>query len=139
MGLTEEAARDAAEAGGYGAQVAVVKSSFKANSKALAEKEGEGMAKMIYRCAPKHVSIAQAHSIVNLLCSLSSWQCLIGLPFYHDTVVASLIAREGLLPMTAVEPSSFSALCVGRILGRSWVCTSSVCTPQTSSTRHQMQ
>lgn len=49
VGLTEEAARDAAEAGGYASQVAVVRSSFKANSKALAEKEGEGIAKMIYR------------------------------------------------------------------------------------------
>lgn len=28
-----------------------MKTSFKANSKALAEKEGEGMAKMIYRSA----------------------------------------------------------------------------------------
>ncbi len=28
-----------------------MKTSFKANSKALAEKEGEGIAKMIYRCA----------------------------------------------------------------------------------------
>lgn len=49
MGLTEEAARETAEAGGFASQIAVVKSSFKANSKALAEKEGEGMAKMIYR------------------------------------------------------------------------------------------
>ncbi|KAK9843540.1 hypothetical protein WJX81_008027 [Elliptochloris bilobata] len=49
VGLTEEAAREAATAGGFGSQVAVVKTSFKANSKALAEKEGEGMAKMIYR------------------------------------------------------------------------------------------
>jgi dihydrolipoamide dehydrogenase len=31
------------------AQVSVVKTSFKANSKALAEKEGDGMAKMIFR------------------------------------------------------------------------------------------
>ena len=49
VGLTEEAAREAAAAGGFASQIAVVKSSFKANSKALAEKEGEGMAKMIYR------------------------------------------------------------------------------------------
>ena len=61
VGLTEEAARDAAEAGGYGAQVAVVKSSFKANSKALAEKEGEGMAKMIYRCAPGASHVLEHH------------------------------------------------------------------------------
>lgn len=60
MGLTEEAAREAAEAGGYGAQVAVVRSSFKANSKALAEKEGEGIAKMIYRCTPKFRPTAHA-------------------------------------------------------------------------------
>jgi len=49
VGQTEEAARETAEAGGWGKHVAVVKTSFKANSKALAEKEGEGMAKMIYR------------------------------------------------------------------------------------------
>ncbi len=30
-----------------------MKTSFKANSKALAEKEGEGMAKMIYRHVPR--------------------------------------------------------------------------------------
>ena len=35
-----------------------MKTSFKANSKALAEKEGEGIAKMIYRCPlqPRSVS-----------------------------------------------------------------------------------
>lgn len=49
VGATEEAAREAADKGGYGRHVAVVKTSFKANSKALAEKEGEGLAKMIYR------------------------------------------------------------------------------------------
>ena len=36
VGLTEEAAREAATAGGFGAQVGVVKTSFKANSKARA-------------------------------------------------------------------------------------------------------
>lgn len=51
VGLTEEQARDKAQAGGYGDKVAVSKTSFKANSKALAEKEGEGMAKLIYRWA----------------------------------------------------------------------------------------
>jgi len=49
VGATEEAAREAAEAGGYASKVKVVKTSFKANSKALAEKEGDGLAKMIYR------------------------------------------------------------------------------------------
>lgn len=47
VGVTEEKAREEAKAGGY--EIAVVKTSFKANSKALAEKEGDGMAKMIYR------------------------------------------------------------------------------------------
>ncbi|KAK9916992.1 hypothetical protein WJX75_009601 [Coccomyxa subellipsoidea] len=49
VGLTEEAAREQATKDGYSDKVAVVKTSFKANSKALAEKEGDGMAKMIYR------------------------------------------------------------------------------------------
>lgn len=49
VGQTEEAAREAASAGGYSDKIAVTKTSFKANSKALAEKESEGMAKMIYR------------------------------------------------------------------------------------------
>ncbi|CAL8467252.1 g6788 [Coccomyxa elongata] len=49
VGLTEDAAREQATKDGYSDKVAVVKTSFKANSKALAEKEGEGMAKMIYR------------------------------------------------------------------------------------------
>jgi dihydrolipoamide dehydrogenase len=49
VGATEEAAREAAEKGGYGDKVKVVKTSFKANSKALAEKEGDGLAKLIYR------------------------------------------------------------------------------------------
>ena len=49
VGATEEVAREAADKGGYGRHVAVVKTSFKANSKALAEKEGDGLAKMIYR------------------------------------------------------------------------------------------
>jgi len=47
VGVTEDVAREEAKAGGF--EVAVVKTSFKANSKALAEKEGDGMAKMIYR------------------------------------------------------------------------------------------
>eukprot|EP00271_Cylindrocystis_brebissonii_P010387 TRINITY_DN26560_c0_g1_i1.p1 TRINITY_DN26560_c0_g1~~TRINITY_DN26560_c0_g1_i1.p1 ORF type:complete len:575 (+),score=104.56 TRINITY_DN26560_c0_g1_i1:180-1904(+) len=47
VGLTEPAAREQAEKEGY--KVSVVKTSFKANSKALAENEGDGMAKLIYR------------------------------------------------------------------------------------------
>lgn len=46
VGLTEEQARAKGEEEGF--EVAVRKTSFKANSKALAEKEGEGMAKLIY-------------------------------------------------------------------------------------------
>ncbi|KAJ6796084.1 dihydrolipoyl dehydrogenase 2, chloroplastic-like [Iris pallida] len=47
VGLTEPAAREKAEKEGF--QVSVAKTSFKANTKALAENEGEGLAKMIYR------------------------------------------------------------------------------------------
>ena len=47
--MTEEQARAKAEEGGWADKVAVQKTSFKANSKALAEKESEGIAKMIYR------------------------------------------------------------------------------------------
>ena len=50
VGMTEEQAREKAQEGGWGDRVAVSKTSFKANSKALAEKEGEGIAKLIYRC-----------------------------------------------------------------------------------------
>ncbi len=50
VGMTEEQARAKAEEGGWADKVAVQKTSFKANSKALAEKESEGIAKMIYRC-----------------------------------------------------------------------------------------
>eukprot|EP00873_Tetraselmis_striata_P039918 jgi/Tetstr1/460182/TSEL_005498.t1 len=46
VGLTEEQAREAAEKEGF--EIAVAKTSFKANSKALAELESDGMAKMIY-------------------------------------------------------------------------------------------
>jgi hypothetical protein len=49
--MTEEQAREKAQEGGWADKVAVSKTSFKANSKALAEKEGEGIAKLIYRCA----------------------------------------------------------------------------------------
>jgi dihydrolipoamide dehydrogenase len=49
VGLTEEAAREAAEKGGYADKVAVAKTYFKGNSKALAELEGDGMGKLIYR------------------------------------------------------------------------------------------
>jgi len=49
VGLTEEQARAKGEEEGF--EVAVRKTSFKANSKALAEKEGDGMAKLIYNPA----------------------------------------------------------------------------------------
>ncbi|ESQ48236.1 hypothetical protein EUTSA_v10020389mg [Eutrema salsugineum] len=47
VGLTEPQAREKGEKEGF--KVSVVKTSFKANTKALAENEGEGIAKMIYR------------------------------------------------------------------------------------------
>eukprot|EP00854_Cymbomonas_tetramitiformis_P000508 gene508-902_t len=46
-GLTEEQARAEAEANGF--SIAVSKTSYKANSKAQAENEADGMAKLIYR------------------------------------------------------------------------------------------
>ena len=45
--MTEEQARAKGEEEGF--EVTVKKTSFKANSKALAEKEADGMAKLIYR------------------------------------------------------------------------------------------
>ncbi|KAL9240255.1 hypothetical protein vseg_014497 [Gypsophila vaccaria] len=47
VGLTEPQAREKAEKEGF--PISVAKTSFKANTKALAENEGEGLAKMIYR------------------------------------------------------------------------------------------
>lgn len=47
VGLTEPQAREKAEKEGF--DVSVAKTSFKANTKALAENEGEGLAKLIYR------------------------------------------------------------------------------------------
>ncbi|KAL0917777.1 hypothetical protein M5K25_012865 [Dendrobium thyrsiflorum] len=47
VGLTEPQAREKAEKEGF--EVFVAKTSFKANTKALAENEGEGLAKLIYR------------------------------------------------------------------------------------------
>ncbi|XP_057778804.1 dihydrolipoyl dehydrogenase 2, chloroplastic-like [Salvia miltiorrhiza] len=47
VGLTEPQAREKAEKEGF--EVSIAKTSFKANTKALAENEGEGMAKLIYR------------------------------------------------------------------------------------------
>ncbi|MCO5571590.1 hypothetical protein L7F22_025335 [Adiantum nelumboides] len=47
VGLTEPQARKKAEEEGF--EVSVAKTSFKANTKALAENEGEGLAKLIYR------------------------------------------------------------------------------------------
>eukprot|EP00746_Dinoflagellata_sp_MGD_P032864 gnl/MRDRNA2_/MRDRNA2_178301_c0_seq1.p1 gnl/MRDRNA2_/MRDRNA2_178301_c0~~gnl/MRDRNA2_/MRDRNA2_178301_c0_seq1.p1 ORF type:complete len:179 (+),score=50.23 gnl/MRDRNA2_/MRDRNA2_178301_c0_seq1:2-538(+) len=47
VGLTQEQAEEKAKTEGF--EIAVSKTSFKANSKALAELEGDGMAKCIYR------------------------------------------------------------------------------------------
>eukprot|EP01024_Parvocaulis_polyphysoides_P036807 TRINITY_DN3270_c0_g1_i1.p1 TRINITY_DN3270_c0_g1~~TRINITY_DN3270_c0_g1_i1.p1 ORF type:complete len:251 (-),score=57.05 TRINITY_DN3270_c0_g1_i1:274-969(-) len=47
VGITEEAAKKEAEEKGF--KLGIAKTSFKANSKALAEKEGDGMAKLMYR------------------------------------------------------------------------------------------
>ncbi|KAH7678635.1 dihydrolipoamide dehydrogenase protein [Dioscorea alata] len=47
VGLTEPQAREKAEQEGF--EVSIAKTSFKANTKALAENEGEGLAKLIYR------------------------------------------------------------------------------------------
>lgn len=47
VGITQEKAEELAKEKGF--PLGISKTSFKANSKALAEKEGEGMAKMLYR------------------------------------------------------------------------------------------
>ncbi|KAK9288756.1 hypothetical protein L1049_017220 [Liquidambar formosana] len=47
VGLTEPQAREKAEQEGF--EISITKTSFKANTKALAENEGEGLAKLIYR------------------------------------------------------------------------------------------
>ena len=47
VGMTEPAAKEAAKEGGF--EVANVRSYFKANSKALAEGETDGLAKLVYR------------------------------------------------------------------------------------------
>ncbi|KAK7264696.1 hypothetical protein RJT34_32306 [Clitoria ternatea] len=47
VGLTEPQAREKGQKEGF--EVSVAKTSFKANTKALAENEGEGIAKLIYR------------------------------------------------------------------------------------------
>lgn len=47
VGLTQEKAEEMAKEGGF--KLGVSKTSFKANSKALAEKESDGIAKMLYR------------------------------------------------------------------------------------------
>ena len=49
VGKTEEAARELAEKDGYADKVAIAKTYFKGNSKALAELESDGMGKLIYR------------------------------------------------------------------------------------------
>ena len=54
VGPTEEQARERAEAGGY--EIGVSQGSFKANSKALAEAEAEGLAKVIFRKDTTEVS-----------------------------------------------------------------------------------
>lgn len=47
VGVTQDKAEEMAKEQGF--KLGVAKTSFKANSKALAEKEGDGMAKMLYR------------------------------------------------------------------------------------------
>ncbi|XP_049405679.1 dihydrolipoyl dehydrogenase 1, chloroplastic-like isoform X1 [Solanum stenotomum] len=47
VGLTEPQAREKAEKEGF--EISIAKTSFKANTKAMAENEGEGLAKLIYR------------------------------------------------------------------------------------------
>ncbi|XP_022849016.1 dihydrolipoyl dehydrogenase 2, chloroplastic-like isoform X1 [Olea europaea var. sylvestris] len=47
VGLTEPQAKEKAEKEGF--EIGIAKTSFKANTKALAENEGEGLAKLIYR------------------------------------------------------------------------------------------
>ncbi|GAA0175371.1 oxidoreductase [Lithospermum erythrorhizon] len=47
VGYTEPQAREKAEKEGF--EISVAKTSFKANTKALAENEGEGLAKLLYR------------------------------------------------------------------------------------------
>jgi len=49
VGVTEEIARSEAEEHGYADKIGIAKVSYKGNSKALAMKEPDGMAKMIYR------------------------------------------------------------------------------------------
>lgn len=49
VGMTEPQAREKAQQEGF--EVSVAKTSFKANTKALAENEGEGLAKLIYKPA----------------------------------------------------------------------------------------
>lgn len=57
VGLTEPQAREKGEKEGF--EVSVAKTSFKANTKALAENEGEGIAKLIYR--PDNGEIVGVH------------------------------------------------------------------------------
>eukprot|EP00894_Picocystis_sp_ML_P001424 jgi/Pico_ML_1/51941/g2729.t1 len=49
VGMTEEQAREKPKEGGFEDKIAVAKTSFKANSKALAEKESDGICKVVYR------------------------------------------------------------------------------------------
>ncbi|XP_019187995.1 PREDICTED: dihydrolipoyl dehydrogenase 2, chloroplastic-like isoform X2 [Ipomoea nil] len=59
VGLTEPQAREKAEKEGF--EISVAKTNFKANTKALAENEGEGLAKLIYR--PDNGEILGVHII----------------------------------------------------------------------------
>lgn len=59
VGLTEPQARERAEKEGF--EISIAKTSFKANTKALAENEGEGLAKLIYR--PDNGEILGVHII----------------------------------------------------------------------------
>eukprot|EP00236_Picocystis_salinarum_P001430 CAMPEP_0183828352 /NCGR_PEP_ID=MMETSP0807_2-20130328/2738_1 /TAXON_ID=88271 /ORGANISM="Picocystis salinarum, Strain CCMP1897" /LENGTH=575 /DNA_ID=CAMNT_0026073541 /DNA_START=42 /DNA_END=1769 /DNA_ORIENTATION=- len=49
VGMTEEQAREKAKEQGFEDKIVVAKTSFKANSKALAEKESDGICKVVYR------------------------------------------------------------------------------------------
>ncbi|RAL48630.1 hypothetical protein DM860_000950 [Cuscuta australis] len=59
VGLTEPQAKERAEKEGF--EIRVAKTSFKANTKALAENKGEGLAKLIYR--PDNGEILGVHII----------------------------------------------------------------------------
>lgn len=62
VGLTEDAAREAADKGGYGDKVAVVKTSFKANSKVRAMR-------LIRRCDLRAFILCRAQALGHLCSS----------------------------------------------------------------------